>query len=62
MIYTAPRLSHFQFGHTDETTKPATPWYGVSALYPDNLIGNVVDQGYYTDRGRTGSLLSETYL
>jgi hypothetical protein len=27
----------------------------VSAIFTDNPIGNVVDQGYYTDRGRTGS-------
>jgi hypothetical protein len=37
----------------DSTTN--TPWYGVSAIFNNNPIGNVVDQGYYTDRGRTGA-------
>lgn len=36
-------------------TASNTPWYGVSALFNNNPIGNVVDQGYYTDRGRTGA-------
>lgn len=36
-------------------TESNTPWYGVTSLYTSNLIGNVVDQGFYTDRGRTGA-------
>lgn len=54
-IHGTPPVAYPIWAYLDETTKPATPWYGVSALYPDNLIGNVVDQGYYSDNGRTGS-------
>jgi TonB-linked SusC/RagA family outer membrane protein len=54
-IHRTPPVAFPIWAYLDETTSPATPWYGVSALYNNNLIGNVVDQGYYTDRGRTGS-------
>jgi len=54
-IRSTPPVAYPIWAYTDTTTNPATPWYGVSALYPNNLIGNMVDQGFYTDRGRTGS-------
>jgi|WetSurMetagenome_2_1015567.scaffolds.fasta_scaffold20225_2 TonB-linked SusC/RagA family outer membrane protein len=54
-IHNTPGTSYPIWAYKDTTTNPATPWYGVSALYTSNLIGNVVDNGFYTDRGRTGS-------
>lgn len=35
-------------------TASNTPWYGVTPNYTQNPVGNLVDQGFYTDRGRTG--------
>jgi hypothetical protein len=31
------------------------PWYGVSANYNTNPIGNIMKNGYYTESGRTGA-------
>lgn len=28
------------------------PWYGVSSVYTDNPVGNLVSQGYYNETGR----------
>ncbi|HOB83844.1 MAG TPA: SusC/RagA family TonB-linked outer membrane protein [Bacteroidales bacterium] len=52
-LHTVPPVAYPIWAYFDESSN--TPWYGVSALYTNNLIGNVVDQGYYTDRGRTGA-------
>ncbi|MDO9341258.1 MAG: SusC/RagA family TonB-linked outer membrane protein [Bacteroidales bacterium] len=52
-IHNVPAISYPIWAYYDSTSN--TPWYGVSALYTDNLIGNLVDQGFYTDRGRTGA-------
>jgi TonB-linked SusC/RagA family outer membrane protein len=52
-IHNVPPVAYPIWAFYDTTSN--TPWYGVSALYNDNLIGNVVDQGFYTDRGRTGA-------
>ncbi len=72
-----PSIAYPIWAYYDESTDPPTPWYGVSAIYTDNLIGNILDQGFYTDKGRTGvsnlkltwdagnlieGLKSETYL
>jgi TonB-linked SusC/RagA family outer membrane protein len=54
-IHNTPPIAYPIWAFSDTTTKPPTPWYGVSALYGNNLIGNLVSNGYYTDRGRTGS-------
>ncbi len=54
-IHNTPPIAFPIWAYKDTTTKPATPWYGVSALYGNNLIGNLVDNGFYTDRGRTGA-------
>jgi TonB-linked SusC/RagA family outer membrane protein len=54
-IHSTPPIAFPIWAYNDTTTKPATPWYGVSALYGNNLIGNLVDNGFYTDRGRTGA-------
>ncbi|MCX6328720.1 MAG: SusC/RagA family TonB-linked outer membrane protein [Bacteroidia bacterium] len=54
-IRNTPPVAYPVWAMLDTTTKPATPWYGVSALYTSNIVGNIVDQGYYTDRGRTGA-------
>jgi TonB-linked SusC/RagA family outer membrane protein len=54
-IHSTPPVAYPIYAFTDTTTKPPTPWYGVSALYNNNLIGNIKDQGFYTDRGRTGA-------
>jgi TonB-linked SusC/RagA family outer membrane protein len=61
-IRNIPSVAYPIWAYLDETTDPATPWYGTSSLYGNNIIGNLVDQGYYTDRGRTGaSNLTLTY-
>ncbi|MBG0859189.1 MAG: SusC/RagA family TonB-linked outer membrane protein [Bacteroidales bacterium] len=52
-IRTVPPVAYPVWAYYDESSN--TPWYGVSAIYTNNLIGNLVDQGFYTDRGRTGS-------
>ncbi|MDP3181007.1 MAG: SusC/RagA family TonB-linked outer membrane protein, partial [Bacteroidota bacterium] len=31
------------------------PWYGVSSNFKSNPIGNLVNNGYYTESGRTGA-------
>ena len=31
------------------------PWYAVSQQYPENPIGNLVGNGYYTESGRNGT-------
>jgi TonB-linked SusC/RagA family outer membrane protein len=54
-LHSIPSVAYPIWAYSDTTTKPATPWYGVSALYGQNMIGNIVDNGFYTDRGRTGS-------
>lgn len=54
-IHSVPGIAYPIWAYNDTTTKPPTPWYGVSALYGNNLIGNLVDNGFYTDRGRTGA-------
>jgi TonB-linked SusC/RagA family outer membrane protein len=41
------------YAYTDPTTN--IPWYGVSSSYTQNIIGGLVSQGYYTDKGRTGA-------
>ncbi len=59
-IHDVPPIAYPIWAFYDSSSN--TPWYGVSALYTNNLIGNVVDQGFYTDRGRTGvSNLMLTY-
>src|SRR5690606_14219664 len=30
-------------------------WYAVSSAYPNNPIGNIMHNGYYTEKGRTGA-------
>lgn len=52
-INTIPPVAFPIWAYYDEESK--TPWYGVSATYTNNPIGNVLDQGYYTDRERTGA-------
>ena len=52
-IHNTPSVAYPIWAYFDPTSN--TPWYGVSALYTNNLIGNVKDQGFYTDRGRTGA-------
>jgi TonB-linked SusC/RagA family outer membrane protein len=52
-IRNTPGVAYPIWAFFDTTSN--TPWYGVSALYNNNLIGNLVDQGFYSDNGRTGS-------
>jgi TonB-linked SusC/RagA family outer membrane protein len=35
-------------------TVAKVPWYGVTSNYTNNPVGNLVSQGYYTDKARTG--------
>ena len=48
-----PRVAFPIWAYYDESSN--TPWYGISSTFTTNPIGNLVDQGFYTDRGRTGS-------
>ena len=38
----------------DSETK--IPWFGVSSTYSTNPIGNLTNNGYYTEKGRTGAI------
>jgi len=49
---TVPPVAYPIWAYFDEESN--TPWYGITSTYTNNLIGNILDQGYYTDRGRTG--------
>jgi TonB-linked SusC/RagA family outer membrane protein len=53
-IQTIPPVAYPIWAYLDTTTSPATPWYGITSVYTDNVIGNILDQGFYTDKGRTG--------
>jgi len=53
-IHSTPPVAYPIWAYNDTTTVPATPWYGITSIYTNNLIGNLVDQGFYTDKGRTG--------
>jgi TonB-linked SusC/RagA family outer membrane protein len=52
-IHTVPPVAYPVWTEYDISSN--TPFYGVSSLYSDNLIGNIVGNGFYTDKGRTGS-------
>ena len=52
-ISTIPPIEYPIWAYYDTTSN--TPWYGITSTYTDNLIGSLVDQGFYTDRGRTGA-------
>jgi len=52
-IRTVPPIAYPIWAAFDSSSM--TPWYGVSTTYTNNLVGNLVDQGFYTDRGRTGT-------
>jgi len=52
-LRTVPPVAYPIHAYFDEESN--TPWYGVTSLYTSNVIGNLVDQGFYTDRGRTGA-------
>lgn len=41
--------------YADVDTVSGLPWYGVSSAYKSNPIGNLIDNGYYTEKGRTGA-------
>lgn len=42
------------YAKNDNTMKQ--PWYGVSSLFKDNPVGRLVQQGYYTETGRSGNI------
>jgi TonB-linked SusC/RagA family outer membrane protein len=57
---TVPPVAYPIWAYFDPSSN--TPWYGITSIYTNNLIGNLVDQGFYTDRGRTAvSNLKLTY-
>ncbi|MCX6334597.1 MAG: SusC/RagA family TonB-linked outer membrane protein [Bacteroidia bacterium] len=61
-IHSVPPVAFPIWAFNDTSTVPATPWYGITSIYTNNLIGNLVSQGFYTDKGRTGvSNLKLTY-
>ncbi|MCE5348208.1 MAG: SusC/RagA family TonB-linked outer membrane protein [Bacteroidales bacterium] len=53
-IYNTPPIAFPVYANNDPTLEK--PYYAVSATYPNNPIGNLVGNGYYTESGRTGSL------
>lgn len=52
-IRSTPPVAFPVYASFDEET--GLPWYGVHANYKSNPIGNLVDNGYYTETGRTGT-------
>lgn len=40
--------------YADFDPETGDPWYGVSSNYKYNPIGNLVDNGYYSEKGRLG--------
>lgn len=42
------------YAKNDETMEQ--PWYGVSSLFPNNPVGRTVQEGYYTETGRSGNI------
>jgi TonB-linked SusC/RagA family outer membrane protein len=52
-INNTPPIAFPVYANNDPALK--APWYGVSTLYPVNPIGNLLGNGYYTERGRNGS-------
>lgn len=40
--------------YANNDPKLKAPWYGVSTNYPINPVGNLKENGYYNERGRTG--------
>jgi len=53
-INNTPPISFPVYANNDPTLEK--PWYAVTAAYPDNPIGNLLSNGYYTESCRTGSL------
>ncbi|MFA5330488.1 MAG: SusC/RagA family TonB-linked outer membrane protein [Prolixibacteraceae bacterium] len=52
-ITSIPPIAFPVYAAIDEES--GLPWYGVNPAYKSNPIGNLVDNGYYTEKGRTGS-------
>jgi TonB-linked SusC/RagA family outer membrane protein len=52
-INNTPPIAFPVYANNDPSLK--APWYGVSSLYPVNPVGNLMGNGYYTERGRNGS-------
>lgn len=52
-ITTIPPIAFPIYAAFDEES--GLPWYGVGQSYGTNPIGNLVDNGYYTEKGRTGA-------
>lgn len=49
-IQSIPPIEFPVYAYYDKQNQ--TPWYGVSKRYTQNPVGNMNDQGYYTDRSR----------
>jgi TonB-linked SusC/RagA family outer membrane protein len=52
-ITSTPSVAFPVYANNDPELK--ANWYGVSSLYPSNPIGNLVDNGYYSERGRASA-------
>jgi TonB-linked SusC/RagA family outer membrane protein len=55
-ITNTPPIAFPIYANNDPELK--TPWYAVSTSYAMNPIGNLVGNGFYTERGRTGVVSS----
>jgi TonB-linked SusC/RagA family outer membrane protein len=52
-ITTIPPVAFPVYASFDPKTK--VPWYGVTSVYTNNPIGNIMGNGYYAETGRTGA-------
>ncbi len=52
-ITTIPPIAFPIFANNDPALE--SPWYAVSAAYPSNPYGDLKDNGYYSESGRTGA-------
>jgi TonB-linked SusC/RagA family outer membrane protein len=52
-INSTPPIAFPVYASYDSQTN--IPWFGVSSKYSVNPIGSLTNNGYYTDRGRTGA-------
>ena len=52
-ITSIPPIAFPVYAAFDEAS--GLPWYGVNPSYKSNPVGNIMDNGYYTEKGRTGA-------
>ncbi len=53
-ISTIPPIAFPVYVNNDPGLK--SPWYGISSVYTQNPVGNLVKNGYYNESGRNGAI------